>query len=89
MDKKQFFESLVSLLPDKSGHFLNSLQKIQEIFTTLRSEISDIKLRNEFERLEKEILFHVWMLEQICNSRKEDEENQEVIFGPVIVISVL
>jgi hypothetical protein len=29
------------------------------------------------------------MLEQICNSRKEDEENQEVIFGPVIVISVL
>ena len=67
MDKKQFFESLVSLLPDNSGHKLNSFKEIEKIFVSLKSGLSDTRLRAEFEQIERDILFHIWMLEQVCN----------------------
>lgn len=67
MDKKQFFESLVTLLPDNSGQKLQALVPIQGVFTSIKSKFSDKRLRSEFELLEKELLFYVWMFEQICN----------------------
>lgn len=69
MDKKQFFESFISLLPDNSGHNLQSFEKIQALFASLKSGLSSKGLRNEFELIEKEILSHVWMFEQICNGK--------------------
>lgn len=89
MDKKQFFESLVSLLPDNSGHRLNSLGKIQEVCTSIKAGLSDPNLQNEFELIEKEILLHAWMFEQACNGDIEPELGNEETFWPLIVISVL
>lgn len=80
MDKKQFFESLVSLLPDNSGHRLNSLGKIQEVCTSIKAGLSDPNLQNEFELIEKEILLHAWMFEQACNGDTESELDNEETF---------
>lgn len=67
MDKRQFFESLISPLSDNSGQRFDSTPQIQEIFSSLKSNLSNKNLRNEFDQLANEILFHVWMFEQICN----------------------
>lgn len=72
MEKKQFFESLISLLPDNSGQRIDAFGKIQDIFASLKSNLSNTGLQHEFELIEKEILFHVWMLERICNGEIPD-----------------
>ena len=79
MNKKQFFESFVSLLPDNSGHILSVSLQIQEVFTSLKLDIEDKNLKNEFELIEKKILFHAWMLEQICNGEISNEPNENLL----------
>lgn len=67
MDKKQFFESFISPLPDNSEQRLDSFARIQDIFTSLKFNLPSKNLRNEFEQIEREILFHAWMFDQISN----------------------
>lgn len=69
MDKKEFFESLITSLPNSSGQRIEAFERITEIFHSIKSELMDEKLKTEFGILEKDILFRVWMLEQICNSK--------------------
>lgn len=74
MDKQEFFESLVSLMPDGSGNRLDALEKIREVFVSIKSELTD-RLGNEIEHIEKEILSRVWMFERICNGEWGTENN--------------
>ena len=69
MDKKQFFESLITSLPNSSGQRIEAFERITEIFHSIKSELMDEKLKTEFGILENDILFRVWMLEQVCNSK--------------------
>lgn len=79
MDKKQFFESLIHSLPNGSGQELRAFERISEVLDSLKSGLKDNKLRSEFEPLEKEILFHVWMFEQICNDARVSEDNVDSV----------
>lgn len=67
MNKKQFFESLVSLLPDNSGQKIDAFNIINNIFSDIKKEFTDASLKRGFEDVEKDILSRVWMFEQICN----------------------
>lgn len=78
MDKKQFFESLVTLLPDNSGQKLQAFVPIQNVFTSIKSKFSDKSLLGQFELLEKELLFYVWMFEQICNGNRVEEDSHKI-----------
>lgn len=89
MDKKQFLESFITTLPDASGQQIQAFEKIREIFHSLKSELMDTRLRAEFEVLETDILFRVWMLEQVCNSKGVTQGDGTVWgSGPLIIISL-
>lgn len=87
MDKKQFFESLIVSLPDNSGQELRARDQIARVLDALKSDITDDKLKIEFERLEQEVLFRIWMFEQVCNSRETLQvDGSTSTPGPLIVI---
>lgn len=89
MDKKQFFESLISLLPDNSGQKIDAFVKIQDVFSLLKGNLPNTALQHEFEQIEGELLSHVWMFEQVCNAEMYNKENKNSVSEPLIIISVL
>jgi len=89
MDKKQFFQSLVSTKKESSDQELRAFDAIRELFHALKVDLGDTKLKSEFELLEQEVLFHVWMFEKICNDSEIDQKNEAHIHGPLIVIFLL
>jgi hypothetical protein len=86
MDKKQFFESLVSTKQETSEPELQACGVIKELLYSLKAHLGDTKLTSEFEILEQEILFRIWMFEKICNVPSIDQTDKSDIWGPVIVI---
>lgn len=93
MDKKQFFESFISVSSDDSGHLLASFEKIRGIFESIERNISDTALRGEFQKLYMEVLFRIWMFEEICNDgdmkySKTTGVTGHALSGPLIIIYI-
>lgn len=89
MDKKLFFESLLSETTSK-GDVLDSFSLIKRLFEAILAETADPSVNARLAPLFHEILLRARMFDGICNGdwerRKEDRTEDQEPFWPLIVV---